>query len=312
MVAFLPALLVGMSSLWVAVHLLKPKLPTYRFQIQKMAPKIINRTFKAKLGADVQMENHNYVHIDIHALSFDLFYPDRTGSLNHIGHVHDKEQGKQQQQQQNDVPTQQVDKVKTTFAPGKLATTANDEQEEEMPSPPLWALSPRQLFETTDEVMLQPAGNWRVLSSLAYDMWKHWGTLQVPSSGVIHLKVAKSRVPVTLSILCDNVLDAWSMEMQGIDCELHAMELGWLDLSQAVEKLRNVVVKTTNKNTEDDANKRRPATTTNISSLLAGTSNNNNNNKGLSSAFEEEYDKLMEEQKRTTVDWKQAMPMLAM
>lgn len=298
MVASLRILLIGFSTLMAAIQLLKPRLPTYKFQIQNMAPKLRNGTFKVKLGADVQMENHNFVNIDIYALSFDLFYPDRAGNLNHIGNVHDKEQGKQQQHQIT-ASTQAFDKVTFSRDERAAAITANGDQEVKFPLSPLWELPPRQLFQTTDDVMLQPAGNWGVFSSLAYDMWTNWGRLQVPSSGVIHLKVAKNPVPMTLSILCDNVLDAWSMEIQGVDCDLHGIAVGWLDLSQAVEKLRNVIVNTKTNATDHDARRHsRNITATNISSLVARTKNT----RAQSSAVDEDQPKKL--------DWKDAMPVL--
>jgi hypothetical protein len=78
------------------------------------------------------------------------------------------------------------------------------------------------------------------MSSLSWDLFKKWGVVMVPSSGVIHVK-ANSKVPMTLSILCDNALDTWTLEMQGLSCELASLDIGWIDLPTAVARLRTKV-----------------------------------------------------------------------
>jgi hypothetical protein len=266
MVAFLPALSIWVVGLFCVVQLFKPRLPTYSFRIQNMVPNFIHNRFKARLGAGVKLTNHNFVHIDIHALSFDLFYPDWKGSLNHIGHVHDA-----QQRMDTSTSTSTESNNKGSAITDAILSS----------SPPLWALLPRQSFETTDEVFMQPHGNLGVLSSLSWDVLRLGGTLQVPSSGVIHLK-ANSRVPMTLSIMCDNILDTWSLEMQGVSCELYAMDLGWLDLPDTVQRLRSKVMELSQEREE-----------------LLG--------RKTSSSFDQEYERLIKR-----VDWREAMPMLAL
>jgi hypothetical protein len=204
-------------------QLFKPRLPQYSFQIQRIIPKFMNRRFKAKLGADVKMQNDNYVPIDIHALSFDIFYPDWNDRLHLIGHVHDTKQHQEQQQYQS------VNEV-------------DSDSSSSTPPPPLWALLPRKLFETRDDVMMQPHGGLGVLTSLSWDLVKKWGMVEVPSSGVIHAK-AHSRVPLTLSILCANTLNTWTLEMVGRTCNLDALAIGWDPLPEALEKLRTKVTK---------------------------------------------------------------------
>lgn len=265
MVAFLPALSVWAVGLFCVFQLLKPRLPTYSFRIKNMVPRFIHNRFTARLGAGVKLTNHNFVHIDIHALSFDLFYPDWKGSLNHIGHVHDAQQGMED-------PTLEVS--------NKSSSTVGDAILSSSYPPALWALLPRQSFETTDEVFMQPYGNLKVLSSLSWDLLRLGGTLQVPSSGVIHLR-ANGRFPLTLSIMCDNNLNAWSLEMQGITCELHNLEMGWSDLPNAVEQLRSKVIELAQGGKE-----------------LMGRKEY---------SFDEEYEKLVK-----ALHWRDVMPMLTL
>ena len=75
MVAFIPIL----ASIFAIVgigQVFKPRLPQYSFQINQLPIlKYINGSFKTKLGAGVKLQNDNYVPIDVHSLSFDLYYP---------------------------------------------------------------------------------------------------------------------------------------------------------------------------------------------------------------------------------------------
>ena len=266
MVAFLPALS-ALVGLFLGVQLLKPRLPTYSFRVQRLVPRFVHSKLKASLGSKVKLTNDNFVHIDIHALSFDLFYPDWQGRLNHIGHVHDSQQSPNNDQDEN---------------------SSNGISDAIMSnSPPLWALSPRKSFETTDEVLMQPAGlSWdtfRTMSNLSWDIVTRSMQLEVPSSGVIHVK-ANSRIPLTLSILCDNLMDITTLEMQGVKCELHTMDLGWQNLSNTAQKLRTVVQST------------KPS-----DQILEG------DGKSVSESFEEQYQMLVKR-----LEWKEAIPILSL
>ena len=79
------------------------------------------------------------------------------------------------------------------------------------------------------------------MSSLTWDIFKFGGVVHLPSSGVIHMK-ANKQIPMTLSMLCDNALDAWTMEVQGLSCQLDNLELGWSDLSTAIDKMRSKII----------------------------------------------------------------------
>jgi hypothetical protein len=216
MVAFLPSLSIWALAILCAVPFLKPRLPAYAFRIRGFRPKWLNRKFKAKLTAGVRLRNDNYVPIDIHALSCDIYYPDWYGSLNHIGHVHDVQQ----------------------ISENNKAMTSSVEEVLEATLPPLWQIEPRKTFETYDEVYLIPVYvGINALSSLIFDLFRNFGTLNVPSSMVVHVK-ANKKIPLTLSILCDNELNAFTLEMVGVTCEMDRLGVGWSDLSPTVADLR--------------------------------------------------------------------------
>ncbi|KAL3937775.1 MAG: hypothetical protein SGARI_001992 [Bacillariaceae sp.] len=186
-------------------QLLKPKLPQYTFRIRKLYPKFLkDGTLAYQMKSDVTMHNDNFISIHIYALAFDLFYPDWTERLHHVGTVTDK---RQQEEPDEDFDT------------------------------PIWVLPPRHDFETMDDVIMIPKGGAKVMSSLSWDILQKKGVLQVPLSGLIHVK-ANGHIPVTMGMICDNLLDAWKMEVQGLSCKIDSLAPGWSDLNVAGEKLR--------------------------------------------------------------------------
>jgi hypothetical protein len=183
----------------------KPRLPQYTFVIKSLFPKFLsNAQLAYQMKSQIQMYNDNFISIHIYALSFDLFYPDWNNRLHHVGQVTD--------QRQQDEPDEDFDT-------------------------PIWVLPPRQNFQTTDNVIMIPNGGAQVMSSLSWDTLQNKGMLQVPLSGVIHVK-ANGQLPVTMGMICDNLLNAWKMEVKGLSCKIASLEPGWSDLVAAGERLR--------------------------------------------------------------------------
>eukprot|EP00980_Cylindrotheca_fusiformis_P019157 scaffold6493_cov81-Cylindrotheca_fusiformis.AAC.2 len=259
MVAFIPVVSVWIVGLLCAAQFLKPRLPKYSFQIRRLVPKWIDRTFKVRLNAGVWLRNDNYVPIDIHSLSCDVYYPDWSGALNHLGHVHDVQQdlqrqikSKQQQQQQD----QQVllRKEETMFI-----------------SQPLWKIEARRTFETNDQMFLQPVSiGLSVLSSLSYDLLWNYGTVDVPSSMVVQVKATNQKIPLTMNILCDNKLNTVTLELIGVTCELDHLMVGWNDdVLEQVVALRTKTI----------ANHQKVQQQQQQQQIDNNNNNNNNNNK---------------------------------
>jgi hypothetical protein len=266
MVAFLPMVAMIAALFGMGAHVLKPRLPQYTFQVKEFPLlRWINGNWKTRIGAGVKLQNDNYVPIDVHALSFDLFYPDWQGTLVHIGQVQDKHQQQTQPQQpqqgqrvvskplptQPDVPPTSTDNHKTSGVARGVVDADTQQQTQHSTTttksfhkpPTLWKLLPRAQFETLDEVFMQHfnMGHVSVLSSLSWDIFQKRGLLDIPSGGVIQIK-ANQKLPLTMSIICENTLDLWTLEMQGVTCELSNIEVGWGDISLASERLRNQVL----------------------------------------------------------------------
>jgi len=187
-------------------QILKPRLPQYTLRIRTVFPTFLkNATLAYQMGSDVQMHNHNFVSIHIHALTFDLFYPDWNNRLHHVGQVTDARQ--------------------------------QEDPEEDFDSP-IWVLPPRQDFQTLDNVIMIPKGGASVMSSLSWDLLQNRAILQVPLSGIIHVK-ANGKIPVTMGMICDNLVDVWNMEVQGLSCTIDSVKPGWSDMAEAGEHLRS-------------------------------------------------------------------------
>jgi hypothetical protein len=191
------------------IQILKPRLPQYTFKIKTVVPKFLqDGTLAYQMKSQVQMHNANFVSIHIYAFSFDLFYPDWQERLHHVGTVTDK--------RQQDEPYEGFDT-------------------------PIWVLPPRDDFATTDDdddaVIMIPKGGPNVMSSLSWDVLQKKGILQVPLVGIIHVK-ASGQIPATMGMVCENLLDTWKMEVQGLSCKIDSLAPGWSDLEAAGERLR--------------------------------------------------------------------------
>mmetsp|Transcript_25371 Transcript_25371/g.54108 ORF Transcript_25371/g.54108 Transcript_25371/m.54108 type:complete len:251 (+) Transcript_25371:152-904(+) len=198
----------------------KPRLPTFSFKVLKLYPKLLHNSTPAfNVGANIQLHNANFITAAVHAFTFDMYYPDWEEKLQSIGQVTDTKQKEPQ-------------RIEDTINASK---TKRDKKKDA-----IWTLGPRRAFETIDDVIMVPtnAGS-KVFSSLSWDAFQKSGVLQLPLSGVFHIK-ANGKIPLSMSMICDNnVLDTWRMEFQGISCRLDAVGPGWTDLAKESERLRS-------------------------------------------------------------------------
>jgi len=190
----------------------------------KLYPTLLHDSTPAfSVGADIRLYNGNFITADVYAFTFDLYYPDWDEKLNYIGQVTDLLQKQ---------PTKDVTATTTTNNATKTSTR-------KLKKEVIWTLAPRSNFEKVDDVMMVPTNaGTKVFSSLSWDAFQKSGILQVPLSGVFHIK-ANGIIPLSMSMICDNnVLDAWKMEFQGVSCRMDYVGPGWKDLTIESERLR--------------------------------------------------------------------------
>jgi len=248
MVAFLSLLSVGVTSLTLA-FLLYPRLPHYSFQIRSASPNWSWRGegFRVTLGANVELKNDNFVAIDIHALSFDLYHADWWGETQLLANVQDlrlRDDNSSNNNNNNRRIRPQgskvyVDKNETNI----IEASSLDVQSVRMVSEPvpIWQLQPQTFFKTFDYVLMQPIGGLATVANVMYGMIQNGGVVNVRSTGAIHIK-ANGQLPLTLNIICDNVLYGFTLEMKGVHCELHRLDMGWKDIPTAMKRMGSTML----------------------------------------------------------------------
>ena len=220
MVAIIP-ISFGILAAGLLAVLAKPRLPTFSFNILKLYPTLLQDSTPAfNVGAKIQLHNANFISAAVYAFTFDMYYPDWDDKLSYVGHITDT--------RQKETPEAEV-----------AANTTNGD------NGPIWTLAPRADFEVVDDVMVIPtnAGS-KVFSSLSWDAFRRKGVLQVPLSGVFHIK-ANGKLPLSMSMVCDNnLLDTFKMEFKSISCNLDFVGLGWTNLANESARLRSKLVHT--------------------------------------------------------------------
>ena len=167
------------TSILLVQEIVRPRLPIYTLTASPwMVPSSITDPLSLWVNNHVSFFNDNYLDIEVHALTFDLYYMDWEGSLAHMGRIRDPRQ-----------------------------TSPQTDNKKESNPPVLWKLTPRRHFETDERLLLSLNPSfllhfaWRYASRLLHSLWHGRGTLLVPTSGVAQLTANK--LPFMLSIVCD-------------------------------------------------------------------------------------------------------------
>ena len=152
---------VALSALAVQ-QIVKPRLPVYTLQVQPAWPSARWRhgSLATRLHTSVALHNDNFMAIDVHKLTFDLFYMDWEGSLAHLGFVEDRHQVE----------------ANVTSSP-----------------PPLWKIAPRRNFAIVDDLYVATFV-WTLIRSLPRLLWSLMagkGSLWAPTTGVAHITTSE-------------------------------------------------------------------------------------------------------------------------
>lgn len=217
---FLFAALAG-SAVYLSKQL-SPKMLIYRLRVRPIPTIVKTKSgrFKVALEAKVNLFNENLLHLDVHAISFDIYMPNHNQKehLRHLASVHD---------------TDYVHLV----------------SEENRNSTALWSVPAQSHFNTTTKMGLSirpwatVRSTWRLFQQLIGS-----GHLELPTTGVAHIRATAaqnySALPFTITIACDNRVNLrlGGVEILGRDCVMKQMTPGWLDLLETAEQLRNTSV----------------------------------------------------------------------
>lgn len=242
MVAAIPVLS-WISAAFVGTALvdkfMKPKIPFYKLKIDSLPRlRLIDGQWKTQLPTRVTLFNENYVSIDIHAVSFDLFYSDWwDGSLQHLARVEDRNQQHFSQIiTEATVPKSSCSSSSSRNCSSTTTTTTTKKQ-----LPPVWQIQPRSDFDYQDNMyVVLSASLYEILTSYIFTMtsqlWKGSGQIVMPSTGVAHLQVGK--IPATVSLICDNLVNTFTMAVEAFECQFQDIQLTWADLEDTAEKTK--------------------------------------------------------------------------
>lgn len=198
------------ALLGTATVLLAPKIPVYEFAV--IYPPILWfgdswAELKATLHAKLHIQNKNLIQSDVHAATFDLFFPTWDGDFVHLAHVEDRHQPN-------------------------------------TPKEGFWKIKPNGLFETIDSVILRIP--WRnlhqIFSHLLYQLYRGRGTLHIVSTGVTHISTPspKGMMKFTLTFVCDTNLNAITNRMVGTHCAVNQLSPGrWGNMTKVTETMHS-------------------------------------------------------------------------
>jgi hypothetical protein len=246
--------LISLSAvLLVMRHFLHPRLPVYRLQLKYNAlPQFIKSPvtleWQLVMATQVQFYNANYLHLTVHALTFDLYLEDVVSTM----------------------PEEPSWRGNSLLYMGTITDPAQHCLAHRPDTTVLWSIRARSNF-TIDHCPLHMSVQgsslkWRSLLQILIRWWRH--TFQndlpftLPTTGVAHIRAssfpppqlfnassyqpglatALSSIPVTVGIICDNTIDLWRMEVIGTDCVMRSMLPGWVPLNTSVLHLRKYAV----------------------------------------------------------------------
>lgn len=224
-------LLATVVTAMVVRNCVKPRLPAYSIRIFDHSFLHFGTSrLAAKLQTQVKLKNENLINVDIHAINFDFYYEGLEGNLNHLGTV-------------RDVETAKPAFVTPNPASPSTETGADGEKEEKRRRrPALWRIKSRSEFMANDEIYLH--ANLGALLRSTGHLVSHWirgkGRLVIPTVGVAHIRAS---TPWTITMVCDNMVDTWSLHVEGLECSLLGLKTGWTDLETAAAKLRHETVR---------------------------------------------------------------------
>jgi hypothetical protein len=192
-------------------QLAKPRLPVYTLNVRGL-PWLewgVQGELHTVLPTRVALHNDNFVQIDVHGLTFDMFYMGWDGELRHIGRIQD------------------------SFLSGlepnaTLSWRASRRKPLQKVAPNIWQIGPRADFVSSINLYVECflSRLYGAVSRLLWSAWKGGGSIVLPTTGVAYIK-ANSATPFTVSIICDNLVNTWTLQVQGMECALKQLKPGW-------------------------------------------------------------------------------------
>ena len=275
-------LFIGSTTLLFLTHeYIKPRLPIYTIEL-KIYPFVhfvkssVTHQWQTILSTNIQFYNENYLHLSIHAMTFDAYIerydevddnkssksvttnPTKTSSaasLLHIATITDQNQHQ--------------------IRSGRNGVSSSDAASNEFKDI-LWSIPGRtnftiqhcplymSFFDATTTVTTMTYVRsillvvYKLTSYTIHKIWQNGAvttTFTIPTTGVAHIRasilpnnknnttVAAAAVPFTVGMICNNEISIFHMQIIGVQCQQYMMIPGWTEpIATAAQKLRNFAV----------------------------------------------------------------------
>jgi hypothetical protein len=141
----------------------------------------------------IQLHSDNYMAVRVYSLMFDLYQVNLYGNLTCFGRIED---------------------AAGTYNKTKYNYTK-----------PLWLIPPRADFHHTDTLYLTLFSYETMHTAPMLSRSALTSVIRVPTTGVVHVIAMATRF--TLSLLCDNEMNLYTMTVTGIQCSIHSVASGW-------------------------------------------------------------------------------------
>jgi hypothetical protein len=254
MIGVIPSILLLLLSTLSTYHYVKPRLPVYVITpILSKIPKLryVVDCWKTEIVAQVDFFNANYLHLDIHAITFDLLAVDAVGTVRHLGTITDQQQSEiilfqRMQQQQQQPPT--ITNTTTTAKQSLSKSIGMQPQKVTYKTPDVvWSVDGRTNFTDITTLHVGGLSITNVLNSISSLLSRWWhshdGVIVLPTTGVAHLKARNTKsapkIPITLSLICDNQLNTYTMQVTATECIIHEMKPGFSNINKAASAVRD-------------------------------------------------------------------------
>lgn len=217
-----------------------PKMPLYSVKDIQLVNFSLSRslTLSAKLLTGIEVHNDNILGADLYSTHVDIYYPDWSGMLQHIGYLeetalinedplcnnHNHKNGKDDNEDEDDrgicipikgdpVPFFSVQsRGISTSNPGAVTVYIND-------------VSPNTYLHIFQDLLI------------------HAGRTEILVSGVAHVKTPLG-IPLSLGIVCDNTLNLLKrpIEILGRSCIIEKISTGWTGLHELADEVKDRVM----------------------------------------------------------------------
>ena len=263
-------LFIGSTTILFLTHeYVKPRLPMYTIELQiypfvHFVKSSVTKQWQTILSTNIQFYNENYLHLSIHAITFDAYierydtividdddnYKSSTASLLHVATITD--------QNQHQIRSKDM----LWFIPGRTNFTIQHCQ--------LYM----SFFDTTTTTTVTTMTYIRSVLRVVYKLASYTirkmsqqngaitTTFTVPTTGVAHIRASilpKTKnsntsntnttttdgalLPFTVGMICNNEISILQMQIIGIQCQQYMMIPGWNEpIATAAQKLRQFAV----------------------------------------------------------------------